>query len=228
MTKHKPFSDIDVRANLKRYLDGGEKDMGRHPDGRYASFDYCFNYFQSFRKHCIRDICSPDNIQQSCLQLGFYLASWGMLRGSTFLLWRSARFYQAVLKTIADADKRLWDVDVDSYMEDQTIRLLLDARNAIRDALGRTNRASDTLVTKIMLGVYGNVPAFDQYFCTGLGVGKTFNKENLMRVAEFYEWHNDVIDAQRIYTIDFRTGNKTQRYYPKVKIVDMVLVMQGP
>ena len=31
-------------ANLRRYLEG------RNPNERYASFDYCFNYFQSFRE----------------------------------------------------------------------------------------------------------------------------------------------------------------------------------
>ena len=27
------------------------------------------------------DLAAPENLQMSCLQLGFYLASWGMLRG---------------------------------------------------------------------------------------------------------------------------------------------------
>ncbi len=230
MKRQKPFNDIDAHANLKSYIGGGGKDLGRHPDGRYASFDYCFNYFQSLRdKYGIASICSEQNLQQSCLQLGFYLASWGMLRGSTFVLWRSARFYEGVLKAIRDGHDGLWKVDVDSYKDEKTIELLLDAKDAIRDALGRKNGASDTLITKIMLGVYGNVPAFDQFFCTGLGVGKTLNRLNLMRVAAFYEHHKDVIDdyAQRIHTFDFGTGGETQRHYTKAKIVDMVLVMEG-
>ena len=50
---------INVRENVQRYLCGGGKDMGQHPDGRYASFDYCFNYFQAFREQGrIADICS--------------------------------------------------------------------------------------------------------------------------------------------------------------------------
>ena len=152
-----------------------------------------------------------------------------MLRGSTLLLWRSARFLGRVLKTIADGDERLWQVDVDSYKDERTLALLLGTRDAIYRALGGNKKVTDTLITKIMLGVYGNVPAFDKYFCTGLGVGKTLNGENLMRVAAFYECHKDVIDdyAQRIHTFDFRTGGETQRHYTKVKIVDMVLVMEG-
>ena len=209
-------------------MKGEGRDKGRHPDERYASFDYCFNYFQFFRdKDRIGDIRRPENIQQSCLQLGFYLASWGMLRGSSFLLSKSARFLREALQTIVGLDTRLWVVDVDSYTDDN-IGMLLDAAEAIRNALGKQHRASDTLVTKIMLGIYGNVPAFDTFFRTGLGVG-TLNSKNLKRVAEFYGCHKAVIDeyANSICTFDFHTGEDTQRHYTKVKIVDMVAVMEG-
>ncbi len=121
----KLFSDVNVDRNIQRYIEGGGRDSGQHPDGRYASFDYCFNYFQSFREQKrIGDICSFENIEQSCFQLGFYLASWGMLRGSSFLLWKSIRFYRCLLEMIAHGDQRLWDLDVDSYT-DENIALLL-------------------------------------------------------------------------------------------------------
>src|ERR1700730_13232190 len=77
---------VDLDANLRKYLDG------RKPNERYASFDYCFNYFQSFREAGdVPALVSPANVQLSCVQLGFYLASWGMLRGSAELLQKSAR-----------------------------------------------------------------------------------------------------------------------------------------
>ena len=45
---------------------------------RHVSYDFCYNYFQSFKnKEEIKD-----NMELSCLQLGFYLASWGLYRGS--------------------------------------------------------------------------------------------------------------------------------------------------
>ena len=55
---------------------------GRKPNERYTSFDYCYNYFQAFRESGeVSALATPTNIQVSCLQLGFYLASWGMLPG---------------------------------------------------------------------------------------------------------------------------------------------------
>ncbi len=86
----------------------------------------------------------------------------------------------------------------------------------------------DTLVTKIMLGVYGNVPAFDTFFRKGLEVS-TFGRKSLKKVADFYAHYKDLIDnyAQKTCTFDFHTGKATQRRYSKAKIVDMVLVMEG-
>jgi len=222
------FGTIDVHRNIIRYKEGGGKDMGRQPDGRYASFDYCFNYFQTFREqNRIGEICTPENIERSCFQLGFYLASWGMLRGSSFLLWKSIRFYRCLIEMIAHSDERLWGMDVDRYTDEDNIAMLLHTRDNICTALGRKGDKMDTLATKIMLGVYGNVPAYDQYFCKGLAVS-TFGRKSLKKVAAFYAYHRDVIDdyAQTICTLDFHSGKPTQRHYTKAKIVDMVLVMQ--
>jgi hypothetical protein len=40
-------------------------------------------------------------MEMSCLQLGYYLASWGMLRGSSYLFRETnARHYQASIEVI--------------------------------------------------------------------------------------------------------------------------------
>lgn len=75
---------MDIKENIKEYM----KDRG--PDKRYASFDYCYNYFQEFyENNNTKALASKENIQMSCLHIGFCLASWGMLRGSSFLLQKS-------------------------------------------------------------------------------------------------------------------------------------------
>jgi hypothetical protein len=77
---------VDIGANLTAFLDQ------RAPEARYASFDCCFNYFQEARETRETDrLADKDNLMLSCLQLGFYLASWGMMRGSGDLLQRSIR-----------------------------------------------------------------------------------------------------------------------------------------
>jgi hypothetical protein len=89
---------MELEANLRQYLDGASATNGHKPDARYTSFDYCFNYFQSFRESgTLASLATPENVQISCLHLGFYLASWGMLRGSAELLQKSARHYVPVI-----------------------------------------------------------------------------------------------------------------------------------
>ena len=68
---------VDIGGNVKAFLDD------RDPGARYASFDYCFNHFQAARESSeSRASGDGDSLLLSCLQLGFYLASWGMMRGS--------------------------------------------------------------------------------------------------------------------------------------------------
>ena len=126
------------------YLNGTVCSSGRTPNARYASFDYCFNYFQSFRETGkIKAITEGENIQIACLHLGFYLASWGMFRGSADLLQRSARHLVQAIELIAVADAKLWEIDAHCYTK-SNIELLL----AMRSSLCQTYPGmSDILVT---------------------------------------------------------------------------------
>ena len=69
-------------------------------DHRFKSFDYCYNYFVTNSDLTL-------DIEKSCLTLGFYLASWGMFRGSSFLLQKSAKHFQPTIEYIATLDKKI-------------------------------------------------------------------------------------------------------------------------
>lgn len=79
-----------------------------------------------------------------------------------------------------------------------------------------------------MMGVFGSVPAFDQYVRKGLGVNG-FSRKSLKVAAAFYECHEDTIDRlqQEIRTLAFHTGKDTERHYTKAKIVDMAAFIEG-
>lgn len=209
-----------VEYYINKFMEGEGKNKGRHHNERYASFDYCYNYFYSFyRENRLPDLADESNIQMSCLQLGFYLASWGMLRGSSFLIEKSVKHYEKLIKAISKMDPVLWEIDVDSYNE-KNIDLLMDCKDKIIDALGRKNAKHwDTLVTKIMLGVFANVPAFDTYFCNNMKV-YSFNKEALLKIKRFYQDNKDSFDQFEIHTFDY-SGGETDKLYTKAKLVDM-------
>lgn len=230
-----------VSANIEHFR------KARTPDHRFASFDYCFNYFHNLKKEQgIACIDSPERVEQSCMQLAFFLASWGMLRGGTILLWKSAYFCRRALGVIVACDPKVWEIDLPYSDDGKDIRLLLEVGEKLREALwtedeartwfsarlrggeklseGKALQASNTLVTKIMLGVFANVPAFDTNVRAVFG---DFNKNNLQRLTDFYK--QEEIQAKidrRIPTLDF-SGNDTDLLYTKAKIMDMVGFEEG-
>ena len=55
-------------------------ELREDPNGRYRSWEYCYKAFHDARGNTNADV------DYLSLQLAFYLASWGMYRGSSFLL----------------------------------------------------------------------------------------------------------------------------------------------
>jgi hypothetical protein len=86
------------------------------------------------------------------------------------------------------------------------------------------------LITKVLLGVFGFVPAFDNYFCNtfrtiadGQCGFRKVNKKSLTFVKDFYVANKQTIDnlSEQTFTTEFTTGRKTKINYPKAKIIDM-------
>lgn len=154
---------VDIVANVAEYL------RDRNREERAASFDFCFNYFQSCRSRDVSGLAGPENLEASCLHLGYYLASWRMLRGSTVLHTKSYRFFIPVIEAIATEPPDIWDIDANRY-DDRSIDTLLVLIERIRSAMTATPLAgalakvpTNTLVTKVVLGVFGSIPAFDTF-----------------------------------------------------------------
>lgn len=206
-----PITPEQFQARIDAYL----ADSG--PDTRHASFDFAFSYFQGFRD-CPHELAAPENLRRSCLEIGFYLASWGMFRGSSFLLQRNARVFIPLIQWIGEQPQALWSIDVPAYT-DANIGLLLGAVDDIRKRLG--GRTTDTLATKILLGVFGCTPAFDDYFRRAFDV-YSFNRRNLEVIRDFYAENHAAIDAAApVLCREFETGAATGIPYTKAKLIDM-------
>lgn len=209
---------MDIEANLAAYL------LARSRSDRYASFDYCFNFFQSHAdRGRVAEIAEGARLETSCLQLGFYLASWGMYRGSTRLLKHSLQYLAPAVTVIAEAPLEIWSTDANDY-SDEACSLMLEIGQRLRAAFAEG--ASDTLVTKVMLGVFGCVPAFDLNFKVGSGLW-TFNRSALGRIGRFYKENAEVIERNRVPTLDFATGSDTARRYSRAKVIDMIFFVEG-
>lgn len=193
--------------------------------GRYLSWCHCYNAFKDNRGS--RDEKSVDYL---ALHLAFYLASWGMYRGSSFLLQKDYKVHIPVVEIILEEKYApLLGITAEGLMEDDKLDLLEDVSAKIRQAYaneqpsfeGVTNNATDTLVTKILLGALGCVPAYDRYYVQavrqyGISVGG-YDRRSVKDVAKYYLKYKDEFEKVRNELSAYGTE------YPVMKIMDMCL-----
>ncbi len=170
---------------IKDYKEGA-------PDTRYKSWEWCHKAFVD-NKDLLKDPELTDEIENKidylALHLAFYLASWGMYRGSSELLQRDYKVHKKVVRDILNQTYRdLWDYSPQSNDNiEKANNLLLNKKTGIywkiKDdykSLAKTKSdgfPSETLVTKILMGTFGCVPAFDRFFKDGLKVYQARNGE---------------------------------------------------
>lgn len=187
---------------------------------RYKSWDNChqaFNVSEQTRAHS--------------LELAFYLASWGMYRGSSGLLQKNHLVHEKAVDILFSKEglklKCNEKNEVNRNNVDEILCLkykLAQYYNKISFTRGNIDSKAisptDTLLSKILLGTLGCVPAYDRYFISGLKEMKlknfAFSNRSLIELFDFIEKNKaDIIAIQRtIWTM-------TNKHYPIMKIIDM-------
>lgn len=204
--------------DIKRRIQSFHLQLQSDENHRYKSWEHCFSYFS--QKKLDETI--------ACLHLSFYLASWGMYRGSSFLLWKDYLIHRNVVKRILSL-KHLRNIDFSKPCEkeiDEIFDLSSWIRNWYQQNIRYVNgtakkiHATDTLMTKILLGTLGCIPAYDRYFIEGLrskGLSHSrLSKDNFQSVVEFYNLNRADFDSVQ-QSIKCTSGI----YYPTMKLVDM-------
>ena len=189
---------------------------------RYYSFDFCHFHFRFSKESGTIDI------EKSCQVLWSYLASWGMLRGSSFLLWKNPAYLKDLVEWIYEQPLSSWDIDVEDYKESS--QSVLDLYHvAEKYMLKGENHQAVTLVTKVLLGVFAIIPAYDRFFIDSFNdiAGNkcsfsTLNKKSLEIIYQFYIENKDEIEklSNETKVFDFN-GESTKYHYSKAKIIDM-------
>ena len=181
-------------------------DARANENGRSRSWEHCYRVSRDARTDP-----SPDYDYLS-LHLAFYLASWGMYRGSCFILQKDYKVLSPVVEEVLKPEYDcLFGVACTDFRNDdiraQLKKLYDDIAehfDPIREKVaGRkaTTPVSPVLITKILMGTLGCVPAYDRFFEEGaryLGLEKkTYQKKSLLELADFYEAHNDRLEEAR-------------------------------
>jgi hypothetical protein len=201
---------------IEKYLSGITTDEFH----RYKSWDNCFQAFSASKQTEIQ-----------ILELAFYLASWGMYRGSSGLLQKNHLIHKgAVVTLFAKASQKL-KCNQTTEVKRENINAILEVKNKLTEhysSIYFTKGAdkpkpispTDTLLSKIMLGTLGCVPAYDRYFIDGLKEMQMqhtgFNEYSLNELFNFIDNNrNEITQVQRLIK------TKTRRHYPLMKILDM-------
>ena len=199
-------------------------DARANENGRSRSWEHCYRVFRDARSDP-----SPDYDYLS-LHLAFYLSSWEMYRGSSFLLQKDYKVHTPIVEEIlkpeynclfglACADLR--ERDVQKRLKNVSDDIAKHFRPIRDEVAGRkvASNVSPVLITKILMGTLGCVPAYDRFFEEGarhLGLEKkSYNEDSLLELADIYEEHNDRLE-------EARRGMRTDDLiYPQMKLLDM-------
>lgn len=215
---------------------------------RYKSWEWCHHAFMC-NKNILFETTKTEEEKESIidylsLHLAFYLASWGMYRGSSYLLQRDYKAHKKAIRAIMQPKYDiLWDYNptLDSinnannllFNRDEGIYWLVkNSYDLYEEKAGESDEASATLVTKILLGTFGCIPAFDRYLKSGI-------KQYIKMTGEVGLYHERYKLSQNIENY---TGSATEAFkalaalavqhasefavdcdfhYPPMKCVDM-------
>ena len=216
----------EIIAALNEFYQYTEKD-----NHRYLSWEHCYEHFYLARNE------SP-NVDYLSLQLAFYLASWGMYRGSSFLLQCDYKVHipavEEILKSKYDC---LQNVECREFLNNINVRDCLKElinelseiyKKVREDVTGKSSKEkiSDILITKILLGTLGCTPAYDRFFNIGdkqtnvLEKGEfSLSLNSIRKLAEFYKNNAQFFEMERV---KIHTKNK-KIIYPQMKLLDMAL-----
>ena len=81
--------DLIIKSSTEFY-----NDLKADENGRYRSWEHCYSHFIKARGS------QEVDYDYLSLQLAFYLASWGMYRGSSFLLQKDYKVHIPVVKEL--------------------------------------------------------------------------------------------------------------------------------
>jgi hypothetical protein len=188
---------------------------------RYRSWEHCYAYFRP-REGVLLDR------DKAALHLAFYLASWGMYRGSSFLLQHAYTIHLGAVDVLTHPRfNTLWKFEFGATDADETlVPTILDALTSLKTLYRPfvqqidSTQPTDTLLTKIMLGTFGCLPACDRYFIDGFKSERQpysyVNEKFLWRILKFAHENLGCLKCEQ-ERIKCEGGS----HYPLMKLVDM-------
>jgi hypothetical protein len=210
----------------------------RHP--RLKAWEYLWVYRKTTDD--TRELVDKGRIELTALQLGFYLANWGMFRGSGHLLYKNYEFFCElsilIFNKIPLKFPDFYKREFLQYADNESaVREFDEVTEFMQNNLDIS--MTDTLWSKILLGVWGQCPAYDDYFLSGLkeylrkeGGSVKFTEYTklsggaLKKLAKLCKENNwDKPDVNYLTTV--LSTDRKEQVYPLAKIIDMAFWQYG-
>ncbi|MCF8379325.1 MAG: hypothetical protein K9H49_07095 [Bacteroidales bacterium] len=187
---------------------------------RYKSWDNCHQAFNVAKQTEIH-----------ALELAFYLASWGMYRGSSGLLQKNHLIHKETVDILFSKESLKLKCHQSNEVNRNNSKEILALKSKLADHYSKIHftkgadkpkpiSPTDTLLSKILLGTLGCIPAYDRYFIVGLKEMKMkhtiFNIASINELFDFIDSNKTEIEnSQKLISI------RTSKHYPIMKILDM-------
>jgi len=193
----------------------------KEPNNRLASWEHCYREFSR-----IKNNASQDTINTMTLHLCFYLASFGMYRGSSFLLSKDYLFLKPIVEWLIQYKPVVYSHDFDSAFSPDGINkslLMINELENVFKKMGIKQKNLRILSSKILLGTWCTTPAFDSYFLESaekFGFGKkTFSDRNIRLIM------NSIYQNRESFLKNIQNFNKIYKknIYTDVRIVDLLM-----
>ena len=210
-----------VENVLKAYFE----ELGKRPYHSNLSWENCYKFFLENHDEIVKADEKSNLLEIAALQLGFYLASWGMYRGSAFIRrYDHNVFKKLIIKLLTDC-KNLWNKDVKWEDLEKANNIIskyfseLKINDSSKNNEKYKNKPSQTLITKILMGIFGCVPAYDRYVLRALkeiGLKQTYSNESYEELVEWWDkqkYNENVLETNLIYL--------------KMKLADVYLWCEG-
>jgi hypothetical protein len=159
-----------------------------------------------------------------------------MLRGGAFLLQKDYRIHEYFLNDVVKKQQyhhyfgRELQLSMNRFSVEGIDMLIKETTEPYIHNIPQINgeekliSVTDTLASKLLLGVYGNVPAYDRYLKDALkihGIKQQFNEASLLELINFYNQNRDEFEkCYRLFSVD-------GTFYTPMKLIDMYFWQVG-
>ncbi|WP_025665640.1 hypothetical protein [Aquimarina megaterium] len=199
------------RIEIKIYQNHKKSKGQNH---RFNSWNHCFKAFSDIK-----------DTNLLSLHLGFYLASWGMYRGSGSLLQNDYLVHQDAISVIKQY--HFLRALKNKETEVNQTKDILDLYSELSKAYEKNGISpTGTLISKVILGTLGCLPAYDRFFKSGAKENSVtsyeINEKSLESLFQFI--YKEKEPLKNIQSVIYK---KDKQFYPIMKLIDMYFWQLG-